>query len=144
MPRFAANLSLLFNEVELIHRFHAAGEYGFQAVEIQFPYVLEAEVIRDLLEENRLKLVLFNVDADDLLQGGEGLSAVPEKRSRFREAVAQTVEYAQILKPEVINVLPGRSHYKKNEKNICKPSSKTWLSHWTLSARWASRPFLKL
>ena len=110
MPRFTANLSLLFNETDLVKRFQTAGECGFQAVEIQFPYELEAEVIRDLLEENRLKLVLINVDADDLLQGGEGLAAVPEKRSRFREAVAQTIEYAQILKPEVINVLPGRSN----------------------------------
>lgn len=109
MPRFTANLSLLFNEVALENRFKAARKCGFQAVEIQFPYTLKAEVIRDLLEENRLKLVLFNVDADDLLQGGEGLAAVPEKQSRFREAVAQTVEYAQVLKPEVINVLPGRS-----------------------------------
>ena len=116
MPRFAANLSLLFNEVELEKRFHAAGECGFTAVEIQFPYVLEAEVIRDLLEENQLKIILFNVEADDLLQGGEGLASVPEKRNRFMEAVAQAVDYARILKPEVINVLPGRSHDEKKRE----------------------------
>ena len=81
MPRFTANLSLLFNEVELEKRFQAARQSGFKAVEIQFPYRLEAGLIRDLLEENRLKLVLFNVDADDLLQGGEGLAAVPEKQT---------------------------------------------------------------
>ncbi len=109
MPDFTANLSLLFNEVALENRFKAASHCGFQAVEIQFPYSMEAEVIRDLLEQNRLKLVLFNVDADDLLQGGEGLAAVPEKQSRFREAVAEAVEYAKVLKPESINVLPGRS-----------------------------------
>ena len=108
MLRFTANLSLLFNETELIDRFQAASEQGFSAVEIQFPYTLPAKDIQTELTTNRLQLVLFNVDADDLLLGGEGLACVPEKRKRFRAAVAQTVAYAEILKPAVINVLPGR------------------------------------
>ncbi|MDD5410495.1 MAG: TIM barrel protein [Methylobacter sp.] len=108
MLKFTANLSLLFNEVELIDRFKAAKQHGFDAVEIQFPYGLNAETLRDTLDEQQLKLVLFNVDAADLLQGGEGLACVPDKRDQFRQAVAQTVEYAELLKPEAINVLPGR------------------------------------
>lgn len=108
MLKFTANLSLLFTEVELIDRFKAAKQQGFDAVEIQFPYSLSAETLRNTLDEQQLKLVLFNVDAADLLQGGEGLACVPEKRSQFRQAVAQTVEYAERLKPEAINVLPGR------------------------------------
>lgn len=108
MLNFTANLSLLFTEVELIDRFKAAKQQGFDAVEIQFPYSLSAETLRATLEEQQLKLVLFNVDAADLLQGGEGLACVPEKHDQFRQAVAQTVEYAARLKPEAINVLPGR------------------------------------
>ena len=108
MLRFSANLSLLFTEYPLHERFAAAKANGFEAVEIQFPYQLAASEIKDLLEEQGLELVLFNVDADDLLQGGEGLAAVPEQRSRFREAVAQARDYAQVLKPHAINVLPGR------------------------------------
>ncbi|MFA6163191.1 MAG: TIM barrel protein [Methylobacter sp.] len=108
MLKFTANLSLLFTEVELIDRFKAARQHGFDAVEIQFPYSLSAQTLRATLDEQQLKLVLFNVDAADLLQGGEGLACVPEKRSQFRQAVTQTVEYAERLKPEVINVLPGR------------------------------------
>ena len=108
MLRFAANLSLLFTEVELIDRFKAAKKQGFNAVEIQFPYNLSAEILRNTLEQQQLKLVLFNVATGDLLQGGEGLACVPEKREQFRQAVAQTIEYAQQLKPEVINILPGR------------------------------------
>ncbi|MFA6053241.1 MAG: TIM barrel protein [Methylobacter sp.] len=108
MLKFTANLSLLFNEVELIDRFKAARQQGFDAVEIQFPYSLSAETLHDTLDKQQLKLVLFNVDAADLLQGGEGLACVPEKRDQFRQAVAQTVEYAELLKPEAINVLPGR------------------------------------
>ena len=108
MLRFTANLSLLFSEYALPDRFKAAGDHGFEAVEIQFPYVLPAEQIRALLRDNDLKLVLFNVDADTLLQGGEGLAAVPEKRGQFKAAVEQALAYAELLKPEAINVLPGR------------------------------------
>lgn len=106
--KFTANLSLLFTETDLINRFKAAKDNGFDAVEIQFPYALRAETIAEQLHQQQLKLVLFNVDADDLLQGGEGLACVPEKIEQFQWAVQQTVEYAQILAPDVINILPGR------------------------------------
>ena len=115
MLNFSANLSLLFTEEELIDRFKAAKNAGFEAVEIQFPYSLNAETIKNTLKEQHLKLVLFNVDADDLLQGGEGLACVPEKQAQFRQAIAETLDYAKLLKPEAINVLPGRCF---NEKRI--------------------------
>ncbi len=108
MLNFTANLSLLFTEVTLIDRFKAAKQAGFNAVEIQFPYELSVAAIKDKLDEYDLKLVLFNVGAADLLQGGEGLASVPERRDQFNKAVIQTVDYAQLLKPEAINVLPGR------------------------------------
>lgn len=108
MLQFTANLSLLFTERPLSERFQAAAEAGFNAVEIQFPYELTVAEIEQQLNQHNLKLVLFNVPAATLLQGGEGLAAVPEKRREFQEAVEQTLEYARVLKPEVINVLPGR------------------------------------
>ena len=77
MLKFTANLSLLFTEVELIDRFKAARQQSFNAVEIQFPYSLSSETLRATLDEQQLKLVLFNVDAADLLQGGQGLACVP-------------------------------------------------------------------
>ena len=107
MLRFCANLSLLFTEVPLLQRFQAAKEQGFNAVEIQFPYQLSANLIRQQLDKYQLKLVLFNVAADDLLHGGEGQAAVPEKQARFQQAVTEAVAYARILKPDVINILPG-------------------------------------
>lgn len=127
MLNFTANLSLLFTEVELINRFKAAKQQGFDAVEIQFPYSLSAKTLKNTLEEQELKLVLFNVDADDLLHGGEGLACVPEKRNQFRQAVAQSVEYAKLLKPEAINVLPGccfnenrkQDYLKTFKENLC-------------------------
>lgn len=108
MLRFTANLSMLFTELPLPERFQAAKQHGFNAVEIQFPYELPAVTLQALLLKHDLKLVLFNVDADDLLQSGEGLAAVPEKQEMFRAAVAQACDYAQLLKPGCINVLPGR------------------------------------
>jgi hydroxypyruvate isomerase len=127
MLNFTANLSLLFTEVELINRFKAAKQQGFNAVEIQFPYCLSAEILKNALEEQQLKLVLFNVDADDLLHGGEGLAGVPEKQDQFRKAVARTLEYAKLLKPEAINVLPGccfnenrkQDYLKTFKENLC-------------------------
>ncbi len=107
MPKFTANLSLLFTELDLIDRFKAAKDSGFDAIEIQFPYALPAEQIQQLLSDNQLKLVLFNIAADDLLQGGEGLAAVPEKQALFLQALQQCKTYAEILQPEAINVLPG-------------------------------------
>jgi hydroxypyruvate isomerase len=115
MLNFAANLSLLFNEVELSKRFGLAKQYGFDAVEIQFPYSLDAQKLRDILADNGQRLILFNVDADDLLQGGEGLASHPQKRDQFRRAVDQAADYAQILQPNAINVLPGCCH-DKNQK----------------------------
>ncbi len=108
MLRFSANLSLLFTEKKLLDRFKQAAEHGFKAVEIQFPYQWPAELIAEQLDACDLKLVLFNVDAADLLQGGPGLASVPEATGQFKDAVEQSLHYAEILKPDAINVLPGR------------------------------------
>jgi hydroxypyruvate isomerase len=106
--KLTANLSMLFTEVDLIDRFQAAKACGFSGVEIQFPYALPAGVIAKQLASCQQKLVLFNVDADDLLQGGEGLACVPNKVEQFQAALAQAIDYAKILKPIAINILPGR------------------------------------
>jgi hydroxypyruvate isomerase len=113
--KFSANLSLLFTESELIDRFKAAKQSGFSAVEIQFPYSIHPEIFAGLLAEQQLTLVLFNVAAGDLLQGGEGLACVPKKKAQFEEALAQAVAYAHYVKPEAINILPGRCLDKRQK-----------------------------
>jgi len=115
MLRFSANLSLLFTEAELPRRFGLAKTHGFDAVEIQFPYSLEPAAIEEQLSEHKQKLVLFNIAADDLMQGGEGLACVPEKQSRFRQAVKEALRYAERLQPAAINVLPGRCFDRRRE-----------------------------
>jgi len=116
MLNFTANLSLLFTEVELVHRFQLAKQHGFNAVEIQFPYTFNAKKLKDSLDNADQTLILFNVDADNLLQGGEGLACVPEKRDQFLQAVDQAVSYAEILKPKAINILSGCCHVEQRRQ----------------------------
>jgi len=117
MLKFSANLSVLFTEMPFMARFKAAKENGFEAVEIQFPYQFTPEKIKQALNENDLKLVLFNVDADKLLEGSEGLAAVPEKQAQFAQALEQTCRYAELLQPNVINVLAGRC-FDEHKKSL--------------------------
>ncbi len=108
MLRFSANLSLLFTERPLAERFAAARAAGFAAVEIQFPYELPVDVIRRELDENGLELVLINVPAGDLMQGGDGLACVPGRENAFRHAVMDALRYAEALDVPCVNVLAGR------------------------------------
>ena len=107
MPRFSANLSLLFTELPLLERFIPAGGCGFKAAEIQFPYETPAEHIKEKIDMTGLELVLINVPAGDFITGGEGLAAVPSRRQEFNDAVSKAFEYADVLRPKFINILPG-------------------------------------
>lgn len=108
MLRFSANLSLLFTERPLIERFAAARAAGFSAVEIQFPYELPVAVLQHELQASDLQLVLINVPAGDLMQGGDGLAGVPGREMTFRTAVDEALHYAQELGVPTVNVLAGR------------------------------------
>lgn len=108
MLKFSANLSLLFTEKPLAERFSAARAAGFSAVEIQFPYELEIPELKRLLQENELELVLVNVPAGDLMQGGDGLACVPGMQAEFKAATLKAGEYAEALHIPCINILAGR------------------------------------
>lgn len=105
--KLAANVSMLFTEQPLLERFAAAKSAGFNAVEIQFPYVESVNDIKTVLEENDLQCVLINVPAGDLMEGGEGLAAVPGREAEFAAALVECLSYAVSLKVKTINVLPG-------------------------------------
>lgn len=106
--KFCANLSLLYTEVPLIQRFAKAAADGFSAVEIQFPYDTPiVDLQRELIEHN-LRCVLINVPAGDLMEGGEGLAAVPGRKGEFSAALVECMAYARALKVECVNVLSGR------------------------------------
>lgn len=106
--KLCANLSMLFTELPLLERIPAAAAAGFAAVEIQFPYELPAEELSAALQRAGLPLVLINLPAGDLMSGGPGLAAVPQRQAEFDAALAQALAYAQVVHPQCVNVLPGR------------------------------------
>ena len=108
MLNLAVNLSMIFTEVPLIERFALAKKYDFHSIEIQFPYELSIEQLQDQLEEHDLDLVLINVPAGDLMQGGNGLAGVPGKENEFAIAVQKAMEYALHLSVPTVNILAGK------------------------------------
>ena len=107
MQKFAANLTMQFNEVPFMQRFKAAADAGFSAVEFLLPYDFPAQEIAVALAENNLKNVLFNMAAGDWNAGERGLAALPGREAEFTAAVAKGIEYAQILGTPNLHVMAG-------------------------------------
>ncbi len=78
MPRFAANLTMMFNEVPFLDRFEAAAKAGFTAVEFLFPYEHPPEVVGERLHRNGLKQALFNLPPGNWEAGEKGFAALPD------------------------------------------------------------------
>jgi hydroxypyruvate isomerase len=108
MPRFAANLTMLFNEVPFLDRFERAAKAGFDAVEFLFPYPFPASEIRSRLDGNGLKLVLHNLPAGDWEKGERGIACHPVRTGEFRAGVGRAIEYAGALGVNQINCLAGK------------------------------------
>lgn len=107
MPKFAANLSMLFTEVDFLQRFEQAANAGFQGVEYLFPYDFEAETIKGVLDSNQLQQVLFNLPAGDWLSGDRGIAVDPKRVEEFQQGVAKAIQYAKALKCDQVNCLAG-------------------------------------
>ncbi|WP_444985050.1 hydroxypyruvate isomerase [Halomonas mongoliensis] len=107
MPKFAANLSMLFTEVEFLDRFEAAAKAGFKGVEYLFPYDYPAEELRRRLDANGLTQVLFNLPAGDWVAGERGIACHPDRVEEFREGVERAIAYARVLGNTQVNCLAG-------------------------------------
>lgn len=107
MPRFSANLSMLFNEHAFLDRFAAAARAGFTAVEYVSPYEHPAETIAERLRANRLTQALFNMPAGDWAGGERGIGALPGRQDEFRAGVDTAIAYAKALGCERVNCLAG-------------------------------------
>jgi hydroxypyruvate isomerase len=107
MPRFAANLTMMFNEVPFLDRFGAARRAGFSAVEFLFPYDFAAADIKTELERHELTLVLFNMPAGNWSAGDRGLACHPAAVPQVRSGVATAVEYATALGCRQIHLMAG-------------------------------------
>ena len=108
MPQFAANLTMLFNEVPFMERFEAAAKAGFKHVEFLFPYAFPAADIKARLDDNGLTLVLHNLPAGDWDAGERGIACHPDRVEDFRSGVAKAIEYAKVLGVKQVNCLVGK------------------------------------
>ncbi|GGO84836.1 hydroxypyruvate isomerase [Marinobacterium nitratireducens] len=107
MPRFCANLSMLFTEHDFLDRFDAAAKAGFEGVEYLFPYDYDASEIKAKLDANGLTQVLFNLPAGDWAAGERGIACHPDRIEEFRAGVDRAIAYAKVLGNEQVNCLAG-------------------------------------
>ena len=109
MPKFAANLTMLFTEHPFLDRFERAAKAGFDAVEFLFPYAWSAQEIKQRLKDHGLKLVLHNLPAGDWDAGERGIACHPDRVDEFRAGVAKAIDYATALGVPQLNCLAGKA-----------------------------------
>jgi hydroxypyruvate isomerase len=107
MPRFAANLSMMFQEVPFLDRFAHARAAGFEAVEFLFPYEYPAAEIRKRVDDTGLSVVLFNAAQGDWNNGERGIASLPGRQAEFRDAIALGLDYAGALGCPRLHVMAG-------------------------------------
>ena len=109
MVKLAANLTMMFNEVDFLDRFAAAANAEFAAVEFLFPYSFAADVVAAELRRNSLQAVLFNSPPGDWDKGERGLAALPERREEFELSVATALHYARVLAVKRLHLMSGNA-----------------------------------
>jgi 2-dehydrotetronate isomerase len=107
MPRFAANLSMMYQEHAFLDRFGAAAQDGFKGIEFLFPYAHPAADIRARLAEHGLTQALFNGPPGDWDAGERGLASLPGREAEFRQSVDTALEYARVLGNERVHLMAG-------------------------------------
>ncbi|HVL77037.1 MAG TPA: 2-oxo-tetronate isomerase [Noviherbaspirillum sp.] len=107
MPKFAANLTLLFNELPFLDRFEAAAKAGFKGVEYLFPYDYPAEEIAARLKAHGLQNVLFNMPPGDWAGGERGIAALPGREEEFRAGLERAIAYANALGTPRLHAMAG-------------------------------------
>jgi hydroxypyruvate isomerase len=107
MPRYAANLTMLFNEVAFLDRFDAAARAGFSGVEYLFPYEFDKQELLERLRKHRLTQVLHNLPAGNWAAGERGIACHPDRVSEFESGVDLAIDYATTLECTQVNCLAG-------------------------------------
>jgi len=107
MTKLAANLTMLYNEVDFIDRFAAAAQSGFKGVEYLFPYAYPKEQLAEQLGRHGLVQVLHNLPAGDWVKGERGIACLPERVGEFQDGVGRAIDYARALGCKRVNCLAG-------------------------------------
>lgn len=131
MPRFAANLSMLYPELDFLDRFEAAAKDGFEAVEYLFPYAYAPNELKARLEANGLKQVLFNAPPGDWDKGEKGLACLPGREEEFRSAIGKAVEYAGVLNCPRVHVMAGLAPQEQDRATL----RRTYVSNLAWAAK---------
>ena len=105
--RLCANLSMMFNEVDFLDRFEAAGKAGFKGVEFLFPYDHDPAEIRRRLDANGLQQVLFNAPPGQWDQGERGTASLPGRQAEFQDGIKRALDYAAVLGNQLLHVMAG-------------------------------------
>ena len=107
MPKLAANLTLMFNEVQFLDRFAAAAKAGFKGVEYLFPYDYDKQALKQKLADHKLTQVLHNLPAGNWSAGERGIGCHPDRVAEFEAGVDKAVDYATALGCKQLNCLAG-------------------------------------
>ena len=107
MPKFCANLSMMFTEHPFADRFAAAARAGFKGVEYLFPYIMPKRDISERLSANHLTQVLFNLPSGNWDMGERGIACLPDRLNEFKDGVGTAIEYAKALGCSTVNCLAG-------------------------------------
>src|SRR5471030_1486650 len=137
MPRYAANLSMLFTEASFLDRFALAREAGFDAVEFLFPYAYDSEQIAERLRRHRLKLVLHNLPPGDWAAGDRGMACDPRRSDEFREACTSRSNMPPSWACPTSTAWPASRRRAWRRSGRAKRSSSSWPTRPTSSSRMA-------
>ncbi|VBR31944.1 2-oxo-tetronate isomerase [Burkholderia pseudomallei] len=107
MPRFAANLTMMYNEHAFLERFAAAARDGFKAVEYLFPYEFAAAELKARLDAHGLVQALFNAPPGDWAAGERGIASLPGREDEFRRAIDTALDYARVIGNDTLHVMAG-------------------------------------
>ncbi len=107
MPKFNANLSMMFQEFDFLGRFSQARSAGFTGVEVLFPYDFEPDTIRNNLEQHALELVLMNAPPGNFDAGDRGLACIPTRTGEFQDSIDTAIRYATALDCRRLHCMAG-------------------------------------
>ncbi len=107
MPKLAANLSMLFPQLDFLDRFAAARAAGFRYVEYQFPYAWPAKELARRAQDAGVEVVLHNLPPGDMARGERGIACLPGREREFRDALERAIEYAAAVSCPRLNCLAG-------------------------------------
>jgi hydroxypyruvate isomerase len=132
MPRFAANLSMMFNEVPFLDRFEAAAKAGFTAVEFLFPYDFPADAIGERLRNNGLTQALFNLPPGNWEAGEKGFAALPDRFADLQQSLRTALPYAQATGVKRLHLMAGIADHRDPQAQAAFTRSVIWAAEFLM------------